>query len=160
MRMVVLTFWGLEGFMNRSVTRTRAIVVAAALATSVAAMSVGAAHGEKGGNSANAELCQDGGWQELATETGQGFVNAGECVSYAARGATLRTLTPLERWQAICEDAGGSVTSSTTQWHCGGFGQAVSNEDVAPLVALCEETGGTPFVHVERDTIDFIDCNF
>jgi hypothetical protein len=146
--------------MTRAVTRVKGMVVAATLTIAVAAMGVGPAQAEKGGNSANGHLCQQGSWQDLVTETGQGFANAEECVSHAARGGTPRTLTSLERWQAICEDAGGLVTTGPTQWHCGGFGQAVSSEDVAALVALCEDAGGTSFVHVERDNVDFVDCNF
>ena len=134
-------------------------VVVAALAIALACMGVGVAGAGQGGNSADAKLCQQGAWQELATETGPGFANAGGCVSYAAQGGTLRTLTPLERWQAICEQAGGSFSATPTQWHCGGFGQAVSSEAADALAGLCAATGGTPFVHVERNTIDFIDCN-
>jgi hypothetical protein len=39
-----------------------------------------------GGNSAAAHGCQQGGFQKLFRANGTGFRNAGECVSYAARG--------------------------------------------------------------------------
>jgi hypothetical protein len=44
-----------------------------------------------GGNSANAKLCQQGGWQGLARQDNTGFSNQGECVSYAAQGGMLKT---------------------------------------------------------------------
>ena len=42
------------------------------------------------GNSPNAHACQDGGWRQLTTSTGQPFSNEGECTSYAAKGGTLQ----------------------------------------------------------------------
>ena len=42
-----------------------------------------------GGNSANAKLCQKGGWQTLQQSDGTPFANQSDCVSYAASGATL-----------------------------------------------------------------------
>jgi hypothetical protein len=42
-----------------------------------------------GGNSANAKLCQKGGWQYWVRVDGSPFKNQGACVSYAARGGTL-----------------------------------------------------------------------
>ena len=42
-----------------------------------------------GGNSANAKLCQKGGWQHWVRIDGSAFRNEGDCVSYAARGGTL-----------------------------------------------------------------------
>ena len=42
-----------------------------------------------GGNSSNAQVCQQGGWQNLARQDGTGFSNTGDCVSYAAHGGTL-----------------------------------------------------------------------
>jgi hypothetical protein len=56
-----------------------ALVVGVAAATAVAG----------GGNSANAQLCQQNGWVNLARGDGTGFGNTGECVSYSAQGGTL-----------------------------------------------------------------------
>jgi len=42
-----------------------------------------------GGNSANAQLCQQDGWKSLVTSGGNAFKNQGDCVSYAAKGGTL-----------------------------------------------------------------------
>lgn len=42
-----------------------------------------------GGNSANAKLCQKGGWMNWVRADKTPFANQGDCVSYAARGGTL-----------------------------------------------------------------------
>src|SRR5215208_7407829 len=42
-----------------------------------------------GGNSENAKLCQQDGWQQLVRNDGTSFKNTGDCVSYAARGGTF-----------------------------------------------------------------------
>jgi hypothetical protein len=41
------------------------------------------------GNSANAHLCQQGGYSQVQTNTGRASANPGQCVSYAAQGGTL-----------------------------------------------------------------------
>jgi hypothetical protein len=50
--------------------------------------------GAKGPNNANAAQCQKGGWEVLATTADpfDGFANQSECVSAAAKGATLTGL--------------------------------------------------------------------
>ena len=50
--------------------------------------------GANGPNNANAAQCQKGGWEVLATTADpfDGFANQGECVSAAAKGATLTGL--------------------------------------------------------------------
>src|SRR6186997_783360 len=62
-----------------------------------------------GGNSANAKLCQKGGWQTLGTSTGQGFANESACVSYAAKGGTLTPLPDLELVVVSCALSGTIV---------------------------------------------------
>jgi len=42
-----------------------------------------------GGNSANAQMCQQNGWANLARADGTGFNNSGDCASYGAQGGTL-----------------------------------------------------------------------
>jgi hypothetical protein len=91
------------------------IIVRAAvalLAASVFGLSqVGVASAD-GGNSANAKLCQKGGWQTLHNSaTGVGFSNEGACVSYGAKGGEYSSL----KWTATV--SGGSVTLSLS-----GFG--------------------------------------
>jgi hypothetical protein len=57
------------------------VVVALAVGSSVALAG--------GGNSANAQACQKGGWKNLQSADGGTFANAGDCTSYAARGGQL-----------------------------------------------------------------------
>src|SRR5687767_4528130 len=52
---------------------------------------VGAATFAKGGNSAAAHACQQGGYVNLFRLDGTGFVNTGDCVSYAAQGGVFVT---------------------------------------------------------------------
>src|SRR5436190_24334108 len=40
-------------------------------------------------NSANAKLCQKGGWQKLQGSDGRRFASEDACVSYAAKGGKL-----------------------------------------------------------------------
>ena len=46
----------------------------------------------KGGNSANAHLCQKGGWIKLQRSDGTKFANHGACVSYGAHGGTIAAI--------------------------------------------------------------------
>src|SRR5262245_48900035 len=83
------------------------LATAVALAVGVAAAM---AAGQGGGNSANAKLCQKGGWQKLGTSDGQGFANEEACVSYAAKGGTLTPL-PLPDLQLVVDSC--ALTGST-----------------------------------------------
>jgi hypothetical protein len=78
-----------EAMQQGSSVRKRLVAVwAVALAGLVVA--VGAATAVAGGgNSANAQLCQQHGWVNLVRADGTGFNNTGECVSYGAQGGTL-----------------------------------------------------------------------
>lgn len=49
----------------------------------------------RGGNSANAKLCQKGGWELLQRTDGTTFSNQGACVSYSARGGDLVPIAPI-----------------------------------------------------------------
>lgn len=46
------------------------------------------------GNSHNAQLCQQGGWQNLERSNGTLFANDGACVSYGAHGGTIIPIPP------------------------------------------------------------------
>ena len=59
------------------------LVLALALAVSASSALAG------GGNSANAKLCQKGGWTNWVRVDKTSFANQGDCVSYSARGGTL-----------------------------------------------------------------------
>jgi hypothetical protein len=63
-----------------------------------------------GGNSGNAKLCQKGGWQHLARADGTPFVNAADCVSYAAQGGTL--IDPRGPTALYCDRVGGTFGST------------------------------------------------
>jgi hypothetical protein len=62
------------------------LVLGAALALTVGVATAGAGSG----NSDAAKACQKGGWQNLVRQDGTGFKNAGDCISYAAQGGTLK----------------------------------------------------------------------
>ena len=62
----------------------------ATLATVLVALTTGTALAG-GGNSAAAHACQKGGYLALVGSGGETFRNAGECVSFAARGGTFAT---------------------------------------------------------------------
>lgn len=67
--------------------RLRTVVtVFGTLPVLAALMLAGGAAAANGGNSANAKLCQQGGWETLTRSDGSSFANTGACVSYAARG--------------------------------------------------------------------------
>ena len=67
--------------------RVRGVLVAGALAVAVSVVTAGPAVAAKGGNSANAHACQQGGHENMfEAETGRPFKNAGDCVSHAAMG--------------------------------------------------------------------------
>lgn len=96
--------------------RLKYLLVAVALAVAVAAIAAGPASAKGGGNSANAKLCQKGGWQSLFTATGGTFASQDECVSYGAQGGTILTAPP-NLWQAACETNGGTFSEGPS----GGF---------------------------------------
>ena len=104
--------------MSRSSLRTAgATVLVAVLAPALAA---GTTPAVGASNSAAAHACQHGGWQDLATPAGQPFAGQGACTSYAARGGTLAPrLSAVQRWEALCLEAGGSFSiAADDDWRC------------------------------------------
>ena len=81
-----------------------------ALVALTVALSVGVATATAGGgNSANAKLCQKGGWMSLVRSDGTSFNNQDECVSYAAKGGALQPKPPCTAGSDnFSDDAGGS----------------------------------------------------
>ena len=64
------------------------------LATAAVCLSQAAVASAAGGNSANAKLCQKGGWQNLNNvSTGLAFTTEGQCVSYGAQGNAYSSFT-------------------------------------------------------------------
>jgi hypothetical protein len=49
-----------------------------------------------GGNSANAKLCQKGGWQNLMNSNAAQFTSEDQCVSYGAHGRSIYALARIE----------------------------------------------------------------
>jgi hypothetical protein len=62
-----------------------------------------------GGNSANAQLCQKGGWQNLFGSDGRTFSNAGDCGSYAAQGGAVSVPPQAAACVAAGYDYGGAA---------------------------------------------------
>jgi hypothetical protein len=91
--------------------RTRIVLLVCALF----ALTVGVATATAGGgNSANAHLCQKGGWQTLFGSDGSSFASEEECVSYGARGGTLTSKT---KSQIDCEAFGGTFSTDPATDH-------------------------------------------
>jgi hypothetical protein len=49
-----------------------------------------------GGNSANAKLCQKGGWQNLMSSNAAQFTSEDQCTSYGAQGGAIYALARIE----------------------------------------------------------------
>jgi hypothetical protein len=77
---------------------------------------VTAASADKGGNSANARLCQKGGWIDLVGSDGTTFANQDACVAFGAHGGTLK---PKTKSQIDCEGFGGTYSTDPATDHAG-----------------------------------------
>jgi hypothetical protein len=126
--------------------RTRLVValcVVSALTIGVATAYAG------GGNSANAKLCQKGGWQTLIRSDGSSFVSEEDCVSYGAQGGTLHQKS---KSQLDCEAQGGTFdhndltgvpSADVVVWTCNG--SAIVEADIQLLQSDCLADGGNVF---------------
>jgi hypothetical protein len=74
--------------MRNHILLAGAAALTVALSVEVATATAG------GGNSANAHLCQKGGWMKLQRSDGTQFANQGACVSYGAHGGTVAPIQP------------------------------------------------------------------
>jgi hypothetical protein len=75
----------------------KALVGFVVIASVVSALALsGGALAAKGGNSANAKLCQKGGWQNLMDANGAAFTNQDQCVGYGAGGGAIYALAQIE----------------------------------------------------------------
>lgn len=100
----------------------------ALLATAVVGLGQVPAASASRGNSANAKLCQKGGWQTLLRSDGSSFANEEACDSYAARGGIF---VKESQAQIDCQSFGGTystdpatnMTGSLEEflWSCDGF---------------------------------------
>ena len=89
-----------------------------ALALLVAALAA-APTSAAGGNSANANLCKNGGWRTVVQADATLFKNQGDCVAYAVRGGTPTAKTEA---QILCESQGGTfkIIGPATHVRCTG----------------------------------------
>jgi hypothetical protein len=135
------------------------LVLCAALALTVGVATATAG----GGNSANAKKCQKGGWKTLVRADHTAFKNAGDCVSYAAKGGTL---TPKSNAQIDCESFNGTFStdpatdhiglpSRVVIWTCNGASQNLG-EPPLDLVIDCGTPpwGGTTFAYTSVPPFD------
>jgi hypothetical protein len=115
------------------------VVLCAVFALAVAVASAG------DGNSANAKVCQDGGWKTFVRSDGTSFANEGECVSWAAFGNTLVAKSKFD-----CEYFGGTYATGTAPvlWTCNGWLNS-GREDAllkeSTLAQDCFADGGVRF---------------
>jgi hypothetical protein len=136
---------------------TLAVVVTLASALTIA----GGALAGNGGNSANAKLCQKGGWQKLMDSSAQVFPNQDACVSYGAHGGAIYALARLHVEACATQPADGLCVSTS------GFGLAPTTLVTTPLVmnsvAVTTEflvvqadgkVNGSPFAHINAPCVD------
>jgi hypothetical protein len=118
--------------------RLRCLVVIGVLVVAVSVVGAAPAVAAKGGNSANAKLCQKGGWQNLFQSDGSGFASEGDCVSYGAHGGTIFT----SAGQAVCTADGGTFVPDGGPpiiWQCNLYPSG-TNEQI--LANACFADGG------------------
>jgi hypothetical protein len=120
----------------------------------------GGALAAKGGNSANAKLCQKAGWQALMASSTAPFSSEEECVSYGAQGGAIYALADLEVKPCATQPFDGLCVSTS------GFGLAPTTFVTTPLlkndVAVTTEflivqadgaVSGQPFAHFEAPCV-------
>jgi hypothetical protein len=146
----------------RSTTKDKAGPVLALVATVVAALAVaGGALADRGGNAANAKLCQKGGWQKLMGSSAAPFANQDECVSYGAHGGAIYALARLHVEPCANQPFDGLCVSTS------GFGLAPTTFVTTPLLKngspvtteflIVEADGtvsGSPFAHFEAPCVE------
>jgi len=108
-----------------------------------------------GGNSANAQACQNNGWKTLFRADGTAFKNTGDCVSYAAHGGVFASQcydstfgSNLDfRLVAPINTAQNTARYGSTDGTCSGavnrFITNVSAADQAAANAECQALVGT-----------------
>jgi hypothetical protein len=108
----------LEALVVISKSRPLLLAVLVALTVSTLVVGVSAAAAANADISANAKLCQKGGWRDLVTSTGAGFASEWDCVSYAAHGGTPLTRYQYlqSQYQAICEEHGLFFLDGEAGW--------------------------------------------
>jgi hypothetical protein len=136
-------------------TKKTAGFTLALVATLVAGLAIAGGALAGGGNSANAKLCQKGGWQTLMDSSANAFPNQDACVSYGAHGGAIYALARLHVEPCTTQPADGLCVSTS------GFGLAPTTFVTTPLlkngVAVTTEflvvqadgtVNGSPFGHI------------
>jgi hypothetical protein len=119
---------------------TRAVVVGLGVLASLALMAAPSS-AAKGGNSANAKLCETES-AALVAQDGSHFKNAGACTSYAAKGGVLAKLEVRLAHEAHC--AGFSLPCISLAMT--GFGLKPGSEAEASMSGNGESAGITRLV--------------
>jgi hypothetical protein len=98
----------------------KTVVTLAALAL-LLSLVAGKALAAKGGNAANAKLCQKGGWQTLMDSSARPFPSEEACVSHGAQGGAIYALArlrvelcPSQPFDGICVSTSGFGLQPTT----------------------------------------------
>ena len=91
-----------------------------------------------GGNSANAKLCQKGGWMNLVRADGTPFASETECVSYGASGGTVLPRPQPRTGAEVCAAYGGTFQAFAVgalvwqcNWHITGYASQFAALDAA-----------------------------
>jgi hypothetical protein len=132
-------------------------VALAFLATLVAALVFAAgALAANGGNSANAKLCQKGGWQTLMDSSAEPFASDGRCVSYGAQGGAIYALASLhvelcpdQPFDGICVSTTGFGLQPTTFVTTPLLKNGVAVTTAFDIVQTDGTVSGPPIAHFE-----------
>ena len=150
----------------------RALVASAAVVALSWVVAGGAAAQPAGpgpGNSPNAHACQEGGWQNLYTSTGERFSSQGECTSYAAQGGTLSSTPPDPHAdaRAACESVdgifgvGGPDEVAALPWQVLWVCNHVPDEnyaDILDLASTCDAALGSMWGTDRPDGVIHVTC--
>ncbi len=101
---------------GREYMAAKTAIASVVLAVAVSALVfAGSAVGAPGGNSANAKLCQHGGWASLMDSSATPFASQDECVSHGAHGGVTYALATIavepcavQPFDGICVNTTGS----------------------------------------------------
>lgn len=138
---------------------TKTALALAALATAL--VFAGGALASKGGNAANAKLCQKGGWQTLMDSSARPFADQDACVGYGAEGGAIYALATLrvelcasQPFDGLCASTSGSGLAPTTFVTTPLLknGNATTTQFLI-VAADGTATSGQPFAHFEAPCV-------
>lgn len=142
------------------ITKTKATAAAFVVTLLSVLAFAGGALAAKGGNSENAKLCHQGGWQALMDSSADGFSSEDGCVSYGAHGGAIYAKARLNVERCDDQPFDGLCI------HTSGFGLAPTTFATTPLLKngtavttefLVVQADGTvdglPFAHFEAPCV-------